>query len=142
MDDYDSTTMNKAKTINILANDIDKGDKYAWVLSLTEEPKNGTTQVNEHNLSVTYTPDINYAGADTFAYKVTNSQGSDTAYVYIEIIPFSQLDFESLAALYNATNGDYWYENTGWNTEINNVSNEWHGVEVYNGRARDCGKII
>ncbi|MFC2137408.1 lamin tail domain-containing protein [Bacteroidota bacterium] len=134
MDDYDSTTMNKEKTINVLSNDLDKGDKYAWLLSVIDEPNNGTIQINEHNLSITYTPDINYAGSDTFSYEVINSQGKDTADVFIEIIPFNQTDFESLAALYNATNGDSWRDKTGWNTEINNVSNEWFGVEVNNGR--------
>jgi Leucine-rich repeat (LRR) protein len=41
-----------------------------------------------------------------------------------------QEDFEALVALYNATDGDNWYDNTGWSTTVNNVSNDWYGITV------------
>lgn len=44
-------------------------------------------------------------------------------------VPKSEHD--ALVALYNATNGANWWQNSNWNTE-QNVAN-WHGVTVQNG---------
>lgn len=43
-------------------------------------------------------------------------------------------DLEALQAIYNATNGSGWRNNHNWDFRGNNVSNNWYGVKVENGR--------
>lgn len=51
-------------------------------------------------------------------------------------IPSSE--FSALVALYNATDGPNWTNNTGWNTTTNNVdSGGWYGVTVENGHVTE-----
>jgi hypothetical protein len=51
-------------------------------------------------------------------------------------IPSSE--FSALVALYNATDGPNWTNNTGWNTATNNVDGGgWYGVTVENGHVTE-----
>ncbi|MCB2197308.1 MAG: leucine-rich repeat domain-containing protein, partial [Bacteroidetes bacterium] len=59
---------------------------------------------------------------------------SKNVYVNINV---SSTDFDALVALYNATDGDNWTDNSGWNTTTNNVSNAWHGVTVSGGHVTE-----
>ncbi len=49
----------------------------------------------------------------------------------------SSADFDALVAIYNALGGDYWNNNSGWSTTINDVSNAWHGITVSGGRVTE-----
>ncbi|MBE4314146.1 tandem-95 repeat protein, partial [Vibrio parahaemolyticus] len=49
-------------------------------------PKNGTVIVNNDG-TVTYTPDDNYVGKDTFTYVVTSGGVSESATVNVDVTP-------------------------------------------------------
>lgn len=50
----------------------------------------------------------------------------------------SQEDFEALMAIYRATGGEHWNNNSGWDTGASrfDVNSNWHGVFVQGGRVR------
>ncbi|TOB14777.1 hypothetical protein CGK11_25015, partial [Vibrio parahaemolyticus] len=58
------------------------------VVSLDAEngPKNGTVTVNNDG-TVTYTPDDNYVGKDTFTYVVTSGGVSESTTVNVDVTP-------------------------------------------------------
>lgn len=133
----DSVTVpqNRTSVLNILANDTDKdGDKYSWNISVLKQPENGTAVVDTNTMSIVYTPNTNFYGTDEFEYQVSHLDSSSMAKVYLTVEPFNVSDYNALVAIYNALGGDNWTNKTGWDIEINNVSNDWYGVRVRGGR--------
>ncbi len=79
----ETTAEDTAKTITLDANDIDGDALTADILS---NPTHGEVSVS--GLSVTYTPDADYNGPDSFTYKVSDGElESDTATVNITVTP-------------------------------------------------------
>ena len=71
--------------IDVLANDTDDDGDLLTVESVTQ-PANGT--VINNGTDVTYTPNPNFNGADTFTYTITDGNGGiDVATVIISVIP-------------------------------------------------------
>ena len=68
-----------AATIDVLANDSDPEDaKSALTVSVVSEPARGMVVVNPAATprpTITYTPQANYNGSDSFSYRVTDSDG-------------------------------------------------------------------
>ncbi|HGS5202376.1 TPA: tandem-95 repeat protein, partial [Vibrio parahaemolyticus] len=64
--------------INVLGNDTFEGKDKVVSLDAENGPKNGTVIVNNDG-TVTYTPDDNYVGKDTFTYVVTSGGVSESA---------------------------------------------------------------
>ncbi|GGD32703.1 Ig-like domain-containing protein [Sinisalibacter lacisalsi] len=85
-DDSTSTDEDTAVVIDVLANDSDvDGD----MLEVTEvgDPSNGTVEINPDG-TLTYTPDPDYNGPDSFTYTVSDGNGgTDTATVNIDVTP-------------------------------------------------------
>ena len=74
--DIATTPRGKAVTINVLANDSDpNGD--ILTISAVSKPQFGTAATNGQ--SVTYTPDVGFAGQDRFSYFVGDGHGNTTA---------------------------------------------------------------
>jgi len=72
-----------ANTINVLVNDFDADGDLLVVAGVTQGT-NGTVANNGANVS--YTPDANFFGADTFTYTVSDGQGGfDTATVNVTV---------------------------------------------------------
>jgi hypothetical protein len=85
-DDSATTPEDTAVTLSILANDSDI-DGDALVIDSVSQPVNGVAVINADN-TVTYTPNANFNGANSFNYTVSDGQGgSDTAVVSISVIP-------------------------------------------------------
>jgi uncharacterized delta-60 repeat protein len=84
-DDSGSTTRESPVAIGVLAND---GDVQGYPLSIqsTTNPGHGTLVINSNN-TVTYTPDINFVGQDSFQYTATGAGGTATATVTITVNP-------------------------------------------------------
>ncbi|MCF6182094.1 Ig-like domain-containing protein, partial [Lutibacter sp.] len=84
IDDEVVTDANIPIDINILDNDYDEdGTINPESVVITEEPFNGTVVVNADG-TVTYTPNLDYIGDDTFVYQVCDNDGlCDTATVTI-----------------------------------------------------------
>jgi hypothetical protein len=60
-------------TVNVLANDTDV-DGDPLVVTGTTNGAHGTVVINANN-TVTYTPDFNYNGTDSFTYTISDGQG-------------------------------------------------------------------
>ncbi|MCR9964734.1 tandem-95 repeat protein [Vibrio antiquarius] len=72
--------------INVLGNDTFEGDDKVVSLDTNNGPTNGTVSVNPDG-SVTYTPNDNYHGADSFTYIVTSGGGSESTTVNVDVTP-------------------------------------------------------
>ncbi|MFH4570080.1 tandem-95 repeat protein [Vibrio diabolicus] len=72
--------------INVLGNDTFEGTDKVVSLDADNGPKNGTVIVN-NNGTVTYTPDDNYVGKDTFTYVVTSGGVSEFTTVEVNVTP-------------------------------------------------------
>jgi large repetitive protein len=85
-DDAATTTEDTPTDVAVLANDTDpNGDTLA--VTAATDPAHGTTAI-QPNGTVRYTPDANYAGADTFDYTVGDGTGnSDTGSVAVTVTP-------------------------------------------------------
>ena len=76
VDDAATTAEDTAVTINVLANDSDPdGALVPGTVTIAGQPANGSVVVNADG-TVTYTPDANYNGADSFSYTVTDDEGN------------------------------------------------------------------
>ncbi len=85
----DSATTNEDNSVNIdvLANDTDIDGDTLSVSSLLSSPAHGTVFV-EADSTITYTPDVNFNGVDSFVYEMSDGNGGfDTATVTITINP-------------------------------------------------------
>ncbi|EIZ4250767.1 tandem-95 repeat protein [Vibrio parahaemolyticus] len=72
--------------IKVLGNDTFEGDDKVVSLDAENGPKNGTVIVNNDG-TVTYTPDDNYVGEDTFTYIVTSGGVSESTTVSVDVTP-------------------------------------------------------
>ncbi|TOH56518.1 RTX toxin, partial [Vibrio parahaemolyticus] len=72
--------------IKVLGNDTFEGDDKVVSLDTNNGPANGTVSVNPDG-SVTYTPNDNYHGEDTFTYIVTSGGVSESAIVEVNVTP-------------------------------------------------------
>ncbi len=72
--------------INVLGNDTFEGDGKVVSLDTNNGPANGTVSVNPDG-SVTYTPNENYHGADSFTYIVTSGGVSESTTVNVDVTP-------------------------------------------------------
>jgi len=97
-DDESSTSEDIPVTINVLDNDSDPdGDVLSvdWV----EQPENGS--IANNGGSVTYTPDPNFYGTDTFSYAATDGSGGQAEATVTVLVtpvndpPMAQDDSES-----------------------------------------------
>ncbi|WP_045608378.1 tandem-95 repeat protein, partial [Vibrio parahaemolyticus] len=72
--------------INVLGNDTFESTDKVVSLDAENGPKNGTVIVNNDG-TVTYTPDDNYVGKDTFTYIVTSGGVSESTTVEVNVTP-------------------------------------------------------
>ncbi|HCG9220208.1 TPA: tandem-95 repeat protein, partial [Vibrio parahaemolyticus] len=72
--------------INVLGNDTFEGDGKVVSLDTNNGPANGTVSVNPDG-SVTYTPNDNYQGTDSFTYIVTSGGVSESTTVNVDVTP-------------------------------------------------------
>jgi VCBS repeat-containing protein len=83
VDDSATTAEDTAVTITVLDDDSDPDDTLLTVSGVSDPP-NGTAVVNPDN-TITYTPDLNFSGADTFTYTVSDGQLADTGQVAVTV---------------------------------------------------------
>ena len=79
---------NLPTTINVLANDTDSdGTLVPSTVTVVDAPSHGSASVNPSTGVVTYTPTLNYVGADSFTYTVrdNNNNVSGKATVSINV---------------------------------------------------------
>jgi hypothetical protein len=86
IDDAVTTSEDTSQTIDVTDNDYDvDGTIDPTTVEIVNNPTNGTV-INNGDGTVTYTPDPNYTGPDSFTYSVQDDDGqSDTATVNIGV---------------------------------------------------------
>jgi hypothetical protein len=91
-DDLTSTDEDKAVAIQVTANDSDidtmlelnaRPEDEVLSLSVTQAPSHGQAVVN--GMQITYTPEENYNGPDSFVYSLSDGDVADTAVVSITV---------------------------------------------------------
>ncbi|NNC96850.1 MAG: tandem-95 repeat protein, partial [Gammaproteobacteria bacterium] len=84
-DDYRETPQNTPAEIDVLANDIDpQGDSLSVVA--TTEPANGSIVVNADG-TITYTPNSDFFGHDTFTYTIDDGNGNQDIATVVIFVP-------------------------------------------------------
>ena len=79
---------NPAKKIDVLANDTEIDNEPLKVLSVTQG-NNGTVSINSNN-TLSYIPNANFYGTDSFTYTITDHQDeTDTAVVNVTVEPLN-----------------------------------------------------
>ncbi|TVR84276.1 MAG: tandem-95 repeat protein, partial [Rhodospirillales bacterium] len=73
-DDVAVTDKNTSVVIDVLANDSDPDGDPISVMGWTD-PANGTVSLNPDG-TLTYTPDLNFHGVDTFTYEIADGRGA------------------------------------------------------------------
>ncbi|MBN1995360.1 MAG: tandem-95 repeat protein [Anaerolineae bacterium] len=88
IDDAANTNENTPVTVNVLLNDSDPdGTLVPGTVAVISGPANGAVAVNPGTGQITYTPNLNFSGSDTFIYQVCDNDGAcDTATVTITVI--------------------------------------------------------
>ena len=87
MDDVATTSEDTPVVVNVPLNDTDvDGNLAPTTVAIVDGPDNGTAIVNPLTGQVTYTPDPNYNGPDTFTYQICDTDGlCDTATVTVDV---------------------------------------------------------
>lgn len=84
VNDSANVKYNTAQTIAVLSNDSDP-DSDPLKVTWASDPAHGSVTVNADG-TITYTPDPNYSGTDSFTYQIYDGQGGyDTATVTIDV---------------------------------------------------------
>ena len=82
VDDTATVQEDNSVTISVLDNDSD-GDGDALTITGTSVPANGAVAINEE--TVTYTPDANFNGVNSFTYTVSDGTDTNTATVTVTV---------------------------------------------------------
>lgn len=91
----DSATTNEdnAVFVDVLSNDSDSdGSLVASSVVVVTVPANGSTSVNSGTGVITYTPDADFEGADSFEYTVEDDGGEPSAATLVSITVVAQND--------------------------------------------------
>ena len=83
--DFAVTNEDSAVAIDVLANDVDADDTVRFYNFVTN-PSNGTVSIDTNDI-VTYTPDPNWYGVDSFYYSISDDACEDTALVIVLVLP-------------------------------------------------------
>ncbi|HHX8579002.1 TPA: tandem-95 repeat protein [Vibrio diabolicus] len=128
--------------INVLGNDTFEGTDKVVSLDADNGPKNGTVIVN-NNGTVTYTPDDNYVGKDTFTYVVTSGGVSEFTTVEVNVTPVNDAPVakddiattqEDTAVTIDVLPNDTDVDDDKLSIESASVPKEQGTVEVVNGK--------
>ncbi|HHC6521410.1 TPA: tandem-95 repeat protein, partial [Vibrio parahaemolyticus] len=128
--------------INVLGNDTFEGKDKVVSLDAENGPKNGTVIVNNDG-TVTYTPDDNYVGKDTFTYVVTSGGVSESTTVEVNVTPVNDAPVakddiattqEDTAVTIDVLPNDTDADGDKLSVESASVPKEQGTVEVVNGK--------
>ncbi|HFD4277882.1 TPA: tandem-95 repeat protein, partial [Vibrio parahaemolyticus] len=128
--------------IKVLGNDTFEGKDKVVSLDAENGPKNGTVIVNNDG-TVTYTPDDNYVGKDTFTYIVTSGGVSESTTVEVNVTPVNDAPVakddiattqEDTAVTIDVLSNDSDVDGDKLSIESTSVPKEQGTVEVVNGK--------
>ncbi|TVZ41001.1 OmpA family protein [Alteromonadaceae bacterium 2753L.S.0a.02] len=85
-DDTASTNEDNAVMVDVLANDADSDDSInAASVTVVTAPTDGSTSINTGTGVITYTPDADFNGSDSFTYTVQDATGDTSAEANVSI---------------------------------------------------------
>ncbi|NWJ67625.1 tandem-95 repeat protein, partial [Vibrio parahaemolyticus] len=128
--------------IKVLGNDTFEGDGKVVSLDTNNGPANGTVSINPDG-SVTYTPNDNYVGKDTFTYIVTSGGVSESTTVEVNVTPVNDAPVakddiattqEDTAVTIDVLPNDTDVDGDKLSIESASVPKEQGTVEVVNGK--------
>ncbi|EJG0937207.1 tandem-95 repeat protein [Vibrio parahaemolyticus] len=128
--------------IKVLGNDTFEGDGKVVSLDANNGPANGSVSINPDG-SVTYTPDDNYVGEDTFTYIVTSGGVSESTTVEVNVTPVNDAPVakndisttqEDTAVTIDVLSNDTDVDGDKLSIESASVPKEQGTVEVVNGK--------
>jgi len=138
--DYMTTNEDCGVVIGVLNNDSDTNGDTLNIESITQ-PAHGKVTVN-NNGSVTYIPDANYNGNDSFTYTISDGKGGfDTATVTVKVNPSNDKPVavddikvlnEDQAVNINVLANDRDVETATKDLRITSISQPSHGFVVIN----------
>ena len=86
MNDTATTKEDQSVRIDVLANDTDPDtEKAALRVSVLTQPLNGRARV-ESDRTITYTPNVNFAGDNSFTYRVSDGRLTDDGSVSVTVV--------------------------------------------------------
>ena len=143
VDDDAATAKNTAVDINVVANDTDADGDTLSVTGVTT-PSNGTAAiVSGSTTTVTYTPNTNFNGADSFDYTLSDGTDTDTGTVTVTVGPPAQPtgltaeagDTQATLAWDDPSDGsiieyDYLQAQVGKLTAFDGAANDYFGHSV------------
>ena len=95
--DSTTTDVNKAVTLNTVANDTDADGDDLTITNVSNPPKGSVTN---NGKTITYTPDLGFVGTDTFQYTITDGNGGNATAIETVIVkalpneaPVTKADF-------------------------------------------------
>ena len=133
VDDAATTLAGTPVTINILANDTGT----ALTVTQATNPSNGNAVINSNN-TITYTPNANFAGSDSFTYRITDSFGQTaTATVRITVNPpgLNAVDDAATTAAGTPVTINVLANDAGTGLTVAQVTNPSNGSAVISGNA-------
>jgi len=118
--DADTTNKNAAKDILVKANDEDCDNPLASLtLAVTTAPTHGTAVAGTGNAFITYTPNTDYFGVDSFSYTlsdgVNTSAPAKVKLIVLNVVGINELNKVALTLFPNPTNTvlNLQFENNG-----------------------------
>lgn len=86
IDDAATTNEDTPVVITVLTNDSEPEGEAISVTAITNQPANGSVVMNADG-SITYTPNADFVGTDTFVYEICDTDGlCDTATVTVTVV--------------------------------------------------------
>jgi len=142
VNDTASTPEDTPVIINVTSNDYDPdGTIDPTTVTTVDDPSNGNISVNPTTGEVTYTPDLNFNGGDTFTYTVKDNDGvtSNVATVTITVTGVNDdpvaNDDDAIVTEDSSNNQidvlDNDYDIDGDDLEIIDVTTPSHGTATY-----------
>ena len=117
-DDSATTDEDAAIDIDVLANDTDP-ENDSLTITFASDPPNGVAVNNGNN--VTYDPDLDYHGTDSFTYTISDGNGgTDTATVYVTI---RNSPFELVKSVHYNSIGPW--DDEGIVIDLNEIPYDW-----------------
>ncbi len=100
-----TTPKNSPAVISVLSNDSDPNGDTLSIVEITQ-PTNGTVTLIDSNTSVSYAPNQDFSGNDSFTYTVSDGTATDTATVTVVVTDANDTTPPSIPVNLIATAGD------------------------------------
>ncbi len=120
-DDVTSTNEDTPVVINVPSNDTDSNGLNLSSVSIITPPVNGTVTVNSTTGNITYTPNLNYSGSDSFVYTICDNGipvMCDQATVTITVNPSNDIPSFAPGANQSLCEGSSAQSIANWATSI------------------------